>query len=635
MPSLISSIEFFPMRTDGLKAFKMQRLGSVVLLVGKNGSGKTRILNALERALTGPDDAVGNERQIQELKASIARYRENLNDPSLDHEKDRLQILLQRDQAALADRVDYKITAGQPLSKVRVFSFRQTGNLDFLDPDDLTQKGRSERHRSLNEYETYDRLFSEKVGKVDDSLIRISFICEDYSRLEHPKYVSDERTARKRQAVFERLKETLFKMTNVSIDFDQTVNATLDGKTLKVGSELLSNGQKKLLHFCSTLCDGERLHEPYAVLIDELETFLHPAAFIELIDNLRAIFSNSQFFIATHSVPIIAHLGYTNVYWVEGGHVSWGGEQNLKVLEGLLGGADNVDKLHELTLEPSKLAVLKFASECLFPPTVLDTGTNDPQLLQVGDAINAGLKGEKPVRVLDWGAGKGRLLNALAARLGASAAQALDYIAFEPSGENQEICKQAITNVYPGEFENRYFLDYSALSAHFPDGGFDFVVLCNVLHEVSPREWFYLFRTQIEPLMSDNGNLLIVEDAEIPHGELAHSEGFIITDVTALKRLFGMSDRPVSFETSDERYKGRLFAYQISRALVAQVEPASILAAVEWCHKHSLSRILDLRSKKNTTYRDGLLHSLLCQQHVNAGLALGKLGSKRSPAGDN
>ena len=602
-------------------------------MVGKNGSGKTRILNALERSLTGPAAAIDNETEIQRIKESIKNVQDELAKATLDHEQMILRSRLQRAENELADKVDYRINPGQPTSKVRVFAFRQTGNLDFLDPDDLTQNTKLSMLRRINDYADYEKLFAEKMSNTNESLIRIGLISEEYSRLEHPKYVAEERKAKRQRAIYEKLTDTLFKMTNVTIDFDPSLNTTLDKRTLKLGSELLSNGQKKLLHFCSTLCDGQQLHEPYVVLIDELETFLHPAAFIELIDSLRAIFCNSQFFVATHSVPIIAHLEYRNVWWVEDGCVSWGGQQNLRVLEGLLGGAQNVAKIHELTLEPSKLAALTFAAECLFPPSVLDTDTNDPQLRQIGDAISATGLPEKPVKVLDWGAGKGRLLNALAARLGASVRQKLDYVAFEISPENVSYCKLAIDDVYPNEFAKRYFQDFSSLNAQFPDGVFDFIVLCNVLHEVSPREWFYLFRNQIEPLMAPDGNLLIVEDAEIPHGELAHSEGFIITDQTALQKLFEMATKPLCIEAGDDRYKGRLFAYQIARSDVERVGPPSVVASVSWCHKHSLSKIHDLRNRKTLSYRDGLLHSLLCQQHVNAGIALGKLGDKgREPS---
>src|SRR5882672_7105987 len=90
--SLLRSIEIFHGRseTDGLKPFKMAKLGPIVVLAGANGSGKTRLLNAIKSSLDHAKDISRKDaekrdaygRYLDSLVAQVSDYREQVDSVS-------------------------------------------------------------------------------------------------------------------------------------------------------------------------------------------------------------------------------------------------------------------------------------------------------------------------------------------------------------------------------------------------------------------------------------------------------------------------------------------------------------------------------------------------------------------------
>ncbi len=68
--------------------------------------------------------------------------------------------------------------------------------------------------------------------------------------------------------------------------------------------------------------------------------------------------------------------------------------------------------------------------------------------------------------------------------------------------------------------EKRFLTAPDGVAAAFAKAKADAVVLCNCLHEIEPRHWPEVF-AQIAACLSDEGVLIMVEDLEIPVGELA------------------------------------------------------------------------------------------------------------------
>jgi hypothetical protein len=230
-----------------------------------------------------------------------------------------------------------------------------------------------------------------------------------------------------------------------------------------------------------------------------------------------------------------------------------------------------------------------------------------------------------PIKVLDFGAGHGRLLDSLAAETAGGLAERLDYVAWDLN--RSPLCEAAIQRVYgPGSWDDRLFADRNALAAKREPRSFDAVVMCNVLHEVDPGDWLGLFaRTGLLPwALKPTGHLVVIEDYLIPKGESAHSHGFIVLDTAALQALFGgVAVRGIS---ATGRYAGRIKAHVIPASALPTVSEETRRAALGLAQANARDRIRDLRGRPDHSYRSGREHAYWVQQFANTTLALDHFG---------
>lgn len=613
MAQIISTIRFFEgrERVDGLAHFIMDRLGDVVILAGPNGSGKTRILRALESAVRHYEI---DNREIFELIDQIKIQ------SSPEFEKTAAATsanILERSIEQLAEKVQLTLARSYPKGEPSLLSIYPVDRFQFNDPQNTSESRRREV-KSKSAYQT------DFVPPFEDALVRLDIAVRDFFVASHQHAQISEEERQRRISRYGDLKETVRENVGALLGYDHEFSATINGQPLFHGAEKFSNGQKKLLDFISALDSKTNITKDTIVLLDEPELYIHSGALIQMLDRLRAAFVRSQFFVATHCVPLIAHLGHDNVWWVSQGKATYSGRNTQQILEGLLGGAENVGKVRELTQEPSRFATLTFAYESLFRPVAAAHEALDPQGRQVAHIIRtAREKLGRPIRLLDFGAGKGRLVFALLEDLGPSFEDFVDYVAFEPSSDFQAECNESILRTCKSP-QKRFFGEHAKLMAEYGEGYFDSVLMCNVLHEISPKDWIVTFRN-IDRLLNGAGTVLIVEDGRIPHGEMAHSEGFIITDAHALKLLFQMQSLPDMESPTDEKYRSRLFAYIIPKERLSNINGDSVKSALLWCKEQSLREIVDLRKAAKDRYLDGILHGLWTQQFVNASIALDKM----------
>jgi ABC-type cobalamin/Fe3+-siderophores transport system ATPase subunit len=157
-------------------------------------------------------------------------------------------------------------------------------------------------------------------------------------------------------------------------------NATVFGKPLTDSG--LSDGQKVLIQFAVALhAQKGRLDNTVFIMV-EPENHLHPSALIEFFDALGEVANNSQFWIATHSVPLLAYLAHKepmSIWYVEDGKVSNAGKKPEQVLSGLLelGNEEQIGNLNAFTSLPAQYAAIRFAAECLL---VSEKRRRDPQV---------------------------------------------------------------------------------------------------------------------------------------------------------------------------------------------------------------------------------------------------------------
>jgi len=278
---------------------------------------------------------------------------------------------------------------------------------------------------------------------------------------------------------------------------------------------------------------------------------------------------------------------------------------------------------------PAALAANNFAHQCLLAPSVLATDPGDPQTRQTQRLISSCL-GEKRLRILDFGAGRGRLVSSIR-ESGESApklVQQVDYLAFDTSGTYRTECEAAIARLY-GDSTNRYFPNERDVRAKLDANSVDIIVMCNVLHEIDPLEWPSLFGEagMLRHLLNPGGFLLLVEDTEMRIGEKAHARGFLVMDTAELKTLFSIQEKDTQFSVDDARGDGRLKAHLIPAACVARITQNSLRTAVAQSRHFAIEAIKQLRASHGMlSYRDGRKHAYYVQQLANSHLALELLG---------
>ena len=115
--------------------------------------------------------------------------------------------------------------------------------------------------------------------------------------------------------------------------------------------------------------------------------------------------------------------------------------------------------------------------------------------------------------------------------------------------------------------------------------------------------------------------LLVVEVQQLPYGERAHQNGFLVLDGAQLRKLFAISESDSSSFVVDARRDDWLKAHLISQALLVRFNLTTKVAALKDLSSTASDRILELQ-RKEPNYHNGRLYGFWVQQFANAELAL-------------
>jgi len=622
---------------DGLDVIKMDKLNNVILIAGKNGSGKTRILEKIFNTLKQKPTKSQVEQLYQRLETQknnlkvleerVAKYKVQLISSSSevytagfnknieaaeksmdDSRKDIETIMLQINWTPIeTSEIKETYSAIQFVPK----------NLSLIDPNSFTKNqivGVADAINAVGIDQLPNGTFA-KIQVIQDRWFNVTHQNSKVSG-EEKKIAID---------AYQKLEKIIEIFLNTSVGRTVDDEATLFGFPL--GKSKLSDGQKILLQFCLAVYSQEVALKDLILILDEPENHLHPCIIIETIERIRECVPNGQIWIATHSVPLLAHFDPSLIWFVEKGKITHAGKVPEKVLHSLLGDENEVAKLQDFISLPAQFATSRYAFESLFKPGVVITDSNDPQSGQIRkDLLKLTTTGK--LRILDYGAGKGRLISNVV-DLDESNHEKLieniDYIAYDKFQIDKDQCESALTRAY-GTCDKRYFNDFNELLSIYDKGSFDVVIMCNVLHEIDPKDWLKLFQNDgiISGLLSDAGILLLVEDHQIPIGEKAYQNGFLVLDTQQLKYLFKISEKDADFTFSDRRGDGRLKAHQVPKKCLIRVDAESRIAAIKSMSATAREKILEIRGKEKN-YHYGKLHGFWTQQFANAQLNLSEL----------
>lgn len=610
---------------DGLQEIKMDRLGPVVLIAGKNGAGKTRIFDKIQKIIKLKPTKTNFEKaqmQLFRVNQSIMNRRTQLNFLNNAAQKKTLNSLMSNDEKILLSQqnvLDWRLIETDKLvEKYVAINFVPQAVAKLSDPNTLPKLQVEARSLQIDSVGV-DHLHAGTLSKIQ--LIQNRWF--EATHQDSPISPQDRDLA---ISNYLKLQELLRLFFSTTLERDSDGDATLFG--FKFGELGLSKGQTVLLQFCIAIFSQEVALKDIVLFLDEPENHLHPSVIIELLDRIRGCVTDGQIWISTHSIPLLAHFDPAAIWYVENGSIKHAGKIPEKVLESLLGDEDQVSKLHDFIGLPAQYATDRYALECLFEPQAVVTGSNDPQVLQIRKELLE-LSGKDHIKILDYGAGKGRLISNIA-ELDESTEEKLlekiSYVAFDKFLGDKRYCEEVLIRAY-GNADNRYFNDHFQLISTHDNGSFDVVIMCNVLHEIDPKEWIDLFRTggKITDLLSENGVLLLVEDQQIPTGEKAYQKGFLVLDTAQLKELFKIGAGDPNFVVHDYKRDGRLKAHRIPKNCLERIDMESIIKAIESVRDMARQRIIDVR-KEDISYKNGKLHGFWVQQLANAQLNLIEYG---------
>ena len=622
---------------DGLGPIKMDKLGQLVLIAGENGSGKTRLLNKIRGCLSNKP----NSTALRSATQTIENYKKSIETSELNREQISRRIGgitdLGTDLRRQIEEMERQIIAYKEVIKnqenIINWSFIETSeqseqyrvldyvpkNLNLQDCNTIPKQQLTTQAKRIKELGISDleRCVFSAIQQLQDR----------YWHATHQKSTIPESETEEIIASYERLEDYIQIFLNANLTCSADGDAELFG--FRLGEAKLSDGQKVLLQFCILIYAQETHLSDLILFMDEPENHLHPSVLIEVIDKIQESVTNGQIWIATHSIPLLAHFDPSSIWYMEDGKISFAGKETDKVLKGLLGDEDEISRLADFISLPAQFAMNKFAYECLFSPLTVGIGKDDPQTNQINGVINSLRKEGKRLKVLDYGAGKGRLaatIYDLEEESGQDTIKEwLDYIAFDRDAKDKELCENAIQRIYRNDTV-RHFNNEITLLSKRDEKSFDIVVMCNVFHEIDPKDWLKLFSNEslILQMLKSDGILLMVEDQLIPVGEKAYQKGFLVLDTLQLKKLFKIKEEDSLFKAFDARGDGRLKAHLVPKGYLTRIDKESRIEAIKKIEKQAIEQITDIRGKE-ASFNNGRLHSFWSQQWVNAQLALKEL----------
>jgi predicted ATPase len=625
---------------DGLEHIKMDKLGKVVLIAGKNGSGKTRILNKIFNTFSSKPKKSRLSQSLVDLRnyeSAVASYKNQIV-----HFQHSLETQIDAPQIEEIKRNIYNINANiQDLENaIKKCNYERQWDLIETDtPSDnysfvrfvpkslqLQDCNSFSKSQIINDASTIDNVGIDNLPR--GAFAKIQVIQDRWFNSTHQHSQATAEEKQKAISDYERLQIVIETFLNTKITRTVNDEATLFG--FPMGQSNLSDGQKILLQFCLALYSQEAALKDLILVLDEPENHLHPSVIIETIERILSATTNGQIWIATHSIPLLAHFEPSNIWFVQKNKISYAGRIPEKVLHSLLGNEDEIARLQDFITLPSQFATNRYAYESLFEPNTVMTNFNDPQSIQIRNELLA-LSTNGKLRVLDYGVGKGRLISNISELDTTSQLkiiEILDYIGYDKFNSDKEQCENSIAKVY-GNSENRYFNDFNNLFSKYDKNSFDIVIMCNVLHEVDPAEWLNLFSNSgiITTCLKENGLLLLIEDQQIPIGEKAYQKGFLVLDTPQLKDLFKITEQDVDFSFTDKNNDGRLKAHQIPKKLLLKIDENSRLKAIQSVATSSREKIIQIRAMEKN-YKNGKLHGFWTQQFANAQLNLSELSAR-------
>lgn len=295
-----------------------------LLLTGKNGSGKTSVLEAISRYL----NAIATTDQLEQLTKIVTSCqneqkdllgKEIKNDKTIEAEK--WIEIYQRDLDDIKNGLDIKFN--QPHDRLRYFFKKGQFVLAYYKADRIF---RAEVPKHVEKIELKDRYVIEEAPrevfvkylldlKVTEALARnngksekAEEICRWFQNLEELL----------RRIFEDNSLKLVFEEDTFSFWIQETGKERFDFNTLSSGfAAVLDIVLDIIIRMEKTTNKTFNFYMPGIVLIDEIETHLHLELQKQILDLLTTVFPNIQFVMSTHSPFILNSLENVVIYDLE------------------------------------------------------------------------------------------------------------------------------------------------------------------------------------------------------------------------------------------------------------------------------------------------------------------------------
>lgn len=548
---------------DGLAPFFVPSLGKVVILSGNNGSGKTRLLKLLMQYVS----AVQKGEEERYLNLKICHQEEGEGEVFGKANADQIKI------------VNYSHFDAQ-----------------LQLPENFTPYVISKAKEVL------------ETCNYEETALNSLLLLDDMAH----GYSSEFRDG----VQFNKFVDNYAKPFHIQVKRDEQNNLKFFDN-LEPKQAALSPGQLYLLRI-AVACYRNVGSEKLIFILDEPELHLHPQAQIEMVKTLRGKFPQAQFWISTHSLALISYFTVTEdsttVLHIKDGKASILRSDSESLLEGLIGSEENRFAVNQLMAAPDEYACNKFAVECKGDAGVLGATGNDPQaelvrlMLKEGDTV------------VDYGVGKGRLLEELVLAGGSDFIRGICYYAYDAFDDYANECREVMRQ-YGVPAEN-YYNEKTSLEKMVA-GRADYVLLVNVLHEIDPEKWEEVFDT-INHLLKEGGELVIVEREELMVGEAPYQNGFLMITCNGANELFGING--YDYEQHDKKKYIVKFKVKKKKLEVTRAKVKECVKAIQNDAFHEIAQIKHGEKINGfARYKAGLKLAFYLNQYANASLILNDL----------
>ena len=439
-----------------------------------------------------------------------------------------------------------------------------------------------------------------------------------------------------KESVQKRIAEDIISNINIHIErmlkrkiafIDGKLYLKKDGRIAEITGEwkLLSPGEKSILVIALAIFTVSMMKEPCILLIDEIETHLHPIIQVEALNLLKEVLKGMDHCtcIASHSIFMLPAFSIEEVVYIDKGEIQKiDGVLYQRIYNKLVG---EEESLSSFLKSVSSWQFAEYLAECFVYPSVVDTvNKNDKQACQVKELLVSLYKKKESIDILDFGAGSGRIAKCIQLMLEdksdvlETVASKMRYHIYDKYGITEDFVPNQ--GWHGNAFDSERALKRSAKK-------FDVIVLFNVLHEVSIDEWEQELNFIFELLARDGvvlfGERRILSVGERPYGK----SGYLVLGDKEISCLFNNFQVEKKGLYTDDK----TICYALSRkGEKACVDEISIKQTMHLLEERCRNEIRKFQKGVEGSIVRSRDYAFYCQQYVNAQEALEILDSEET-----